>query len=197
VSFTLGVIPARGNSKRLPNKHLRQLCGKPLIQWTIEAARRSSLLDAFLVSTDSAEIGDAARKLGAPVPFLRPKELATDDAKSVDVMIHALEWFEDRFAIKPTHIMLLQPTSPLRTDVEIDHAIMMTLMFPTHDSFVTMGEDQKPNGCLYITKRDMLLLDRRIWDLSGIMWIQPYPMVDVDTFEDLLEAERYLCQRPS
>lgn len=194
--FSLGVIPARGGSKRLPGKHLRQLCGQPLIQWTLQAAKHSEL-DAFIVSTDDAVIGEFCRQQGAPVPFIRPKELATDTAKSVDVLIHALEWFEDRFSIKPTHIVLLQPTSPLRRSLEVNHALAMMDTFDKHDSFVTMSEEMKPNGCLYITKRDMLVMDRRIWDHSGIAWVQPYPMTDVDTEEDLKEAERYLCERLS
>ncbi len=169
------------------------LCGKPLIAWTIEAAQGSSL-DAIIVSTDSPLIAKVAQKAGCAVPFLRPTELATDSAKTVDVLIHAVKWFEDSF-VKPTHIVLLQPTSPLRRDLEIDHALGMVDIMPRPDSFVTMGEDLKPNGCLYITKYDMLMMDHRIWDLTGIMWVQPYPMIDVDTEEDLKEAERYLCLR--
>lgn len=192
--FSLGIVTARGGSKRLPGKHLRLLCGKPMIQYTLEAAKGSAL-DAYLVSTDDPAIAKFCSHWGAPVPFLRPPELASDSAKSVDVLLHALRWFEDRFRIEPTHVVLLQPTSPLRRLDEINHGLMMMDLFPRHDSFVSMGTDEEPNGCLYITKRDMLVMDRRIWDLSGIMWIQPYPMTDVDTFEDLLEAERHLCQR--
>ena len=191
--FSLGVIPARGGSKRLERKNIRELCGKPLIGWTIDAARHSEL-DAFLVTTDDAEIALVSMQHGSPV-IQRPAHLATDTAKSVDVLIHAVEWFEARFMVKPTHVALLQPTSPLRRHLEINHALQMLDVFNRHDSLVSMGEDMKPNGCIYVTKRDMLMMDRRIWDLSGIMWVQPYPMVDVDTYEDLLEAEKHLCGR--
>jgi len=159
-----------------------------MIQYTIEAAQRSNL-NAFLLSTDSPEIGNFALQHGCPVPFIRPPELSTDTAKSVDVLIHAVQWFEEMFK-RPTHVMLLQPTSPLRTYEEINHGLDMMRVFPNHDSFVTWNEGNEPNGCLYITKTDMLLMDRRIWDQSGIMWIQPYPMTDVDTEEDLKAKEK-------
>ena len=86
----LGVIPARGGSKGLPKKNLYPLNGKPLIAYTIEAALESELLTTIIVSTDSAEIAAVARRYKCDVPFIRPTELATDTALSVDVMKHAL-----------------------------------------------------------------------------------------------------------
>lgn len=120
----LGIIPARGGSKGLPGKNILPLLGKPLILWTIEQAFLSRYLDKIIVSTEDEEIAEIAKKNGAEVPFIRPKELATDNAKGIDVVIHAIEWFEknrDSFDL----IMLLQPTSPLRTVEDIDSAIRL------------------------------------------------------------------------
>ena len=121
----LGLITARENSKRLPGKNLKPLCGKPVLAYTIEAALASSRLDRVVVSTDGEEIASVARQLGAEVPFLRPKELASDEATSVEVMIHALSWFERQENIFPDALVLLQPTSPLRTGAHIDEAIAL------------------------------------------------------------------------
>ncbi len=118
----LGIIPARGGSKGLPGKNLLPLLGKPLIIWTIEQALLSKYLDNIIVNTDDEEIAEISKNSGVEVPFTRPKELATDNAKGIDVVIHAIEWFEknrDGFDL----IMLLQPTSPLRIVQDIDAAI--------------------------------------------------------------------------
>src|SRR5262245_42726679 len=121
----LGLITARESSKRLPGKNLKPLCGKPLISYTIEAALASSRLDRVVVSTDGEEIAAVARRWGAEVPFLRPKELATDEASSVDVMVHTLSWFQRQENASPDALVLLQPTSPLRTATHIDEAIAL------------------------------------------------------------------------
>jgi CMP-N,N'-diacetyllegionaminic acid synthase len=109
----LAVIPARGGSKRLPGKNLRLLAGKPLLVWSIEAARDVPEISDILVSTDDAPTAEAARRSGALVPWLRPAELATDTASSVDVCLHALDWYESKIG-KPDAVLLLQPTSPCR-----------------------------------------------------------------------------------
>ena len=89
---TLGIIPARGGSKRVPNKNIRLLNGKPLINYTIKAAKKSTKLDRIIVSTDSLEIADICKKSGAEVPFIRPKELAQDTTADKPVLIHAIKW---------------------------------------------------------------------------------------------------------
>lgn len=121
----LAVIPARGGSKRLPRKNVRLLGGKPLIAWAIEAAFSSGCFGRVLVSTDDREIADAAMSAGAWVPFMRPAELATDVASSVDVLVHALEWVRrapppDGFA--PAVVALIQPTSPFLRPEQIREA---------------------------------------------------------------------------
>ena len=92
----LGVIPARGSSKRFPNKNIRMLAGKPLIAWTIEAARKATRLTDFLVSSDALLIMDIAKNYGAPVPFKRPPKLATDTVRNIEVVAHALEFMETK-----------------------------------------------------------------------------------------------------
>ena len=110
----LALITARGGSKRVPGKNIRPLGGRPLIVWSIDLARGIPEICDILVSTDDAEILEIARGAGALAPWLRPAELATDSAASVDVCLHALDWYEDARG-KVDGLMLLQPTSPFRS----------------------------------------------------------------------------------
>jgi CMP-N-acetylneuraminic acid synthetase len=110
----LALIPARGGSKRLPGKNIRMLGGKPLIVWSINAARDIPEICDILVSTDDPAIAAVCKDAGASVPWLRPAELATDTASSVDVALHALDWYEAANGAVDG-ILLLQPTSPFRT----------------------------------------------------------------------------------
>lgn len=119
----VAVIPARGGSKRLPRKNLLPLGGKPLIRWSLEAARDSGVVDHLLVTSDDREILAEAEAFGA-FPLLRPAELATDTATTTDTLLHALDALEEH-AIKPGRIMLLQPTSPLRTAEDICDAVRL------------------------------------------------------------------------
>jgi len=122
---TVGLITARGGSKSIPGKNIRLLAGKPLIAWTIEAAQKSRNLCRVIVSTDDGEIAEVAKKYGAEVPFTRPSELAHDDSDHVSVVEHALKWLEETEKFDPDYILLLQPTSPLRSTGDIDAAIEM------------------------------------------------------------------------
>jgi CMP-N-acetylneuraminic acid synthetase len=121
--YVLGIIPARGGSKGLPGKNLRILGGRSLIGHAIASAREASMLSRFIVSTDSREIAEEARRHGAEVPFLRPAELASDEAGMVPVLQHAVAWLERTAAIRPNLIVTLQPTSPFRTGSDIDRTI--------------------------------------------------------------------------
>jgi len=123
----LGIIPARGGSKRIPSKNIRSLAGKPLLTWTIEATLQSRFLDAAVVSTDDAEIAEIAAEAGLPVPFMRPAELATDTATTFSVIRHALTEWEKHFEAQVDYVVVLQPTSPLRTAEHIDQAVALTL----------------------------------------------------------------------
>ncbi len=118
----LALIPARGGSKRLKNKNIYPLNGKPLIYYTIKSAIKSKVFDDIVVSTDSPEIAKVSEEFGASVPFMRSKELATDEASSTDVIIHALKIL-NKMGKRYDYFMLLQPTSPLRTHEDILSAI--------------------------------------------------------------------------
>lgn len=118
----LAIIPARGGSKRLPGKNVKELNGKPLIAWTIEAALLSSFVDTVIVSTDDIEIAEVSVAAGAEVPFIRPKSLSSDISSTVDVIRHAVEFYERREK-NFDYIVLLQPTSPLRTATHVTKAI--------------------------------------------------------------------------
>lgn len=118
----LALVPARGQSKRLPGKNIRPLAGRPLIAWTIAAARAVRGISEIVVSTDDPQTAAIAREAGASVPWLRPADLATDTASSVDVALHALDWYEQARGAAGA-LLLLQPTSPFRSAATIEQAL--------------------------------------------------------------------------
>ena len=118
----LAIIPARGGSKGLPGKNIRELCGKPLIAWSIEHAQKSKYIDDIFISTDSQEIADVAEKYGAPCPELRPDELASDTAPSSAFIVYTLELMKQR-GKSFDYFILLEPTSPLRDSEDIDNSL--------------------------------------------------------------------------
>jgi len=118
----LAIIPARGGSKGIPNKNIMAISGKPLIAYTIEAGKKSKYIDEIMVSTDSEDIKGIAHQYGAKIPFLRPKDLSNDSAKSIDVVMHAIEFYKNK-NVSFDYVILLQPTSPLRTFEHLDKAI--------------------------------------------------------------------------
>jgi N-acylneuraminate cytidylyltransferase len=118
----LALVLARGGSKRVPGKNMRMLGSRPLLLWSIEAAKGISEIVDTLVSTDDPAIAEAARGAGALVPWLRPAELASDTASSTDACIHALEWYETQVG-KVDAVLLLQPTSPFRSRKSVLHGI--------------------------------------------------------------------------
>ena len=120
----LALIAARGGSKRLVGKNLRPLGGQPLVAWSIRTATESTEACAVLVSTDDPAIADVGRAAGALVPWLRPASLATDTASSVDVALHALDWYE-RVHGSVDGLMLLQPTSPLRREETVRRGVAL------------------------------------------------------------------------
>jgi len=122
----LAIIPARSGSKRLAGKNIRILGNKPLITWSIEVAKSITSICDVLVSTDGSDIASVSQKAGASVPWIRPDVLSTDTATSVDVVLHALNWYEGRNG-KVDGVMLLQPTSPFRTAETINRGIELFL----------------------------------------------------------------------
>ena len=141
----LGLIPARGGSKRVHGKNIRSLGGRPLIAWTIEAAQRSSCIDRIVVSTDDKAIAEVALSMGADVPFLRPSHLAQDRTPGIDSVMHSLD-------VLPQfdEVLLLQPTSPLRTTEDIEGIVSLKrrLSAPAAVS-VTRVNDHPAN--MYVT----------------------------------------------
>ncbi len=121
--YILGVIPARGGSKSVPRKNLAPLNGKPMFYYTIEAAQQSKLLTHFVVSSEDEEIIKVAKSFGAPAPFVRPAELATDEAPSLPVVQHAVREVESLEGVTFDYVVLLQATSPLRNSADIDAAL--------------------------------------------------------------------------
>lgn len=118
----LGIIPARGGSKGIPNKNLRELAGKPLLAYTLETTKTSGVIDRLVLSTDSEAIAELGRKLGIEVPFIRPEELATDESPMLGVLHHAVAHVESEPWL-PDIVVLLQPSSPLRRAEHIRQAV--------------------------------------------------------------------------
>jgi len=149
----LAVIPARGGSKGVPRKNIREIAGKPLIAWTIEAAKRSALIDRLVVSTEDAEIAGIARKYGAEV-IDRPSELAGDGASTLSVLQHSLS------LIKADVVILLEPTSPVRDQGIIDACI---------EKFLQSGADNLATGMI-CTFTEYGTSSRRRQDLKGFFY---------------------------
>lgn len=149
-SNILALIPARGGSKGLPKKNIIPLAGKPLIAWTIEQALECRYIDKLVVSTDDEEIAKISKYYGAEVPFLRPKELAKDDSPTSETIKHAIKWFEEKneyFDI----IVLLEPTSPLRSKDDLDNALeLFCKNLDKSDSLISVGKVHLENP--YIMK---------------------------------------------
>ena len=137
----IGIIPARGGSKGLPGKNIKELCGKPLIGWSIESGLDSKYIDEVVVSTDSEEIALIARNFGASVPFMRPIVLASDTSTTFDAIKHTIGFYEDELHKGFDYIVLLEPTSPLREQNDIDSMIEIIIsMEEEFDAIVSLGE---------------------------------------------------------
>ncbi len=165
----LALIPARGNSKGIPRKNIKPIAGKPLIAWAIEAALCSRVLDAVVVSTEDEEIAEVARQWGAQVPFRRPPELAQDDTPGIDPVLHALEQLPD-FDV----VLLLQPTSPLRTTEDIDACISLAQDMQA-SSVVSVSKPGKHPYWMYSLGTDQRL--QTLIDVPPILRRQDLPPV--------------------
>ena len=222
----LAIIPARGGSKRLPRKNILNLCGKPLISWSIEAGLKSKYIDKVVVSSDDTEILNISNEFKVQV-IKRPNELASDTSTSFDVVQHAIDNLESY-----EYILLLQPTSPLRNENHIDKAIEILkeknadavisvcemnhnpLWSNTLDDSLSMegfisnnllnnrSQDLKKyyrlNGAIYLCKTDKLLIEKSFFLKKNIF---AYVMnsnnsIDIDTKEDFELASLYLSQKP-
>lgn len=187
----MGLIPARGGSKRCPGKNIRPLGGVPLLAWSIAAGVHSAIVDFIVVSSDDERILSVARRYGA-IPLERPVEMATDEASPYLAMMHALERYEcEAFC-------LLQPTSPFRQPIDIDKCFLAMLVKAPAAVTVTAGE-KVPNGAVYAARPNWLLetLAEGIvapFDTSIPAWsVMPAERsLDINTEEDFALAERML-----
>lgn len=219
----LGLIPARGGSKGVPNKNIRDLDGKPLIAHSIEAGQNASSIDTVVVSTDDDEIATVADQYGARVPFIRPDYLATDEAPTAPVIRHAVEYLRKQGEEYSTFV-LLQPTSPLRTEEHIDEAYSkyvrsdidsLISAYPTYDTrwqqtpegakeqnYTRAGkrrQDRDPeyviNGAVYVTDvANFMETEKIITGKTGIYEMSERKSVDIDTPFDLWLAEQILSE---
>lgn len=209
----LAVVPARGGSKGLVGKNIKNLRGKPLITWTLELANQCDLIDKVVVSTDDAKIASIAAKAGAEVPFIRPSELATDTASTKDVLLHCIKSLEEQFDI----LVVLQPTTPLRTNTTLVKSIK--LCAEKNKSVVSISENTKPvewmfykegdgieyvieqedkpmrrqdckpvyyvNGSVYCIPIVQFMSGSELFDKSSLTVISPHnESVDIDTLKD-------------
>ena len=187
----LGIIPARGGSKRIPDKNLKHIAGKPLIAWTIEAANEASRLTRCVLSTDNENIAQVAIDWGAYV-VRRPDEFATDEATSWAVCKHALDWMGHDYDL----VALLHPTSPIRDPKHIDDAIEF-LWNSEHDTLASVSYRKRTythNASLYLMRRTWLLANPgKHYDDNTVPFLMDRRhSVDIDDELDLKIAELFL-----
>jgi len=180
----VATICARGGSKGIPRKNIRLLCGQPLLVHTIEAAKKCKLINRIIVSTDDHEIAEIAREAGAEVPFLRPKELALDHIAKLPVIKHAIQFLESQEGYRADIIVDLDPTSPLRTEKDIEACIRM-VMTGEADNVISVTEARKNpyfnmveiiDGKVQLVKQlDHLIMRRQeapeVYDLNASIYV--------------------------
>jgi len=149
----LALITARGGSRGVPRKNLRALAEKPLIAWTIEAALGSRFCDRVVLSSEDEEIISVAKSFGCDVPFVRPKNLAADDSSSVDVATHCIESLRESY----DYLVLLQPTSPMRTSADIDEALQYCLSNSASSCASVSDACKHPAWCFYLDQSSRLV----------------------------------------
>ncbi|MGM9804350.1 MAG: cytidylyltransferase domain-containing protein [Muribaculaceae bacterium] len=179
---TLYVIPARGGSKGIPGKNIKPLCGKPLIAYSIEVARQLAPDCDICVSTDDPAIANVAEQMGLKVPFLRPEYLATDRSGTHEVLLHALDFYAKQ-GVNYDTMVLLQPTSPMRTADDVRRAL--DVYSPDIDMVVTVKEaetnpyyncyETDADGFLHMSKGDGSYVRRqdapRAWEYNGAVYV--------------------------
>ena len=192
----LAIIPARGGSKGLPGKNIKEMCGKPLIAWSIEHAQKSKYVDEIFISTDSREIADVAERFGAPCPELRPEFLARDTAPSSEFIVYTLEKM-NQLGKRFDYFILLEPTSPLRDVEDVDRSIEMLVNSPESESIVGVAMSgtvhpaymviKGPNGYLEALMPEQQSLRRQ--DLPDVYFFEG--SVYVSTVEAFLKKRTF------
>ena len=218
----IGIVPARGGSKRLPGKNIKLCAGRPLLAWTAQAAK-ASRLDRVILSTDNEAIAKLGRDCGLEVPFLRPSELAADETPMLPVIANLLEWLTRTWG-EPRSLVLLQPTSPLRLPRHIDEALdlleqsgaetVVSVTDPEADSnpakLMRQASDgsvaranARSDGRLVLRNGPAILANTpaviRMAKLYGEptvgYYMAPADSVDIDNDEDFRRAESLLLRR--
>ena len=219
----VAIIPARGGSKGIPRKNIKELDGKPLIAYIIETALKVEELDRVIVSTEDEEIAEIAKKCGAEVPFIRPEELAKDETPTLPVLQHTVKYLEEKESYRPDIIVLLYATSPLLKAERVSEAIRM-LKEGEFESILSVVEDKghywlekdgkyermypkivknrqftiplfKENGAIYVYKRDILMKGGIMDDTTrGLLIMQRDESIDVDEPIDF-EIAKLLMRR--
>lgn len=175
----LALIPARGGSKSIPYKNIYPLLGKPLVAYTIEAAKAAKLVNRVIVSTDDDKIAKVARKHGAEVPFMRPKKHARDRTPDLPVFQHAVRWLARHENYHPAIIVHLWPTSPLRFGEHIDKAIKLLMANPDADSVRSVSSPPQTPFKMWLVRgmrRPMMPLLARNYPRLFSRAIKPYAL---------------------
>ena len=150
------VIPARKGSKGIPNKNLQFIGGKPMLQYTLEAAKKSKEIDLVILSSDDQNAMRLAKKSGIDAPFMRPEQYARDASVTTDVIFHALAWYKESRNCYPNFVICLQPTSPFRTAQDIDDSVRMIKKSGV-DSLISVCEvSQHPSDCICLDQEGMI-----------------------------------------
>lgn len=212
----IAIIPARSGSKGIPNKNLAMFGGRPLLEWTIEAALKSGRFDHVVISTDSQVIANAAKQMGGDVPFLRPENLALDTSPTMPAVLHALSHYD------ASTVVLLQPTSPLRTAIDIRAALDLHFatgrpvvsvtaakpwLFTKSSSgaleavtrLVAQRQNESvfaPNGAIYIAQAERLREGQTWWDAPVAYEMPAERSIDIDAPIDMIIGEALMAGSP-
>lgn len=217
----LAVIPARGGSKGLPGKNIKPLAGKPMLAYSIEEAQKSKYIQKIIVSSDDSNIIEVAKNFGAET-IARPFELAKDDTPTTPVLLHAIKYLHDTEGYNPDLVLVLQPTSPLRTVRHIDETVEKFLK-GDFDSMISVKFDYKPrfefdengllmqaekrvprqlrkptvieNGALYLINADLIKDNEIIGKKIGYYEMDYLSSIDIDTITDFTLAEQIILNR--
>jgi N-acylneuraminate cytidylyltransferase len=203
----LVVIPARGSSKGVPGKNIKLLGDKPLIQYTIDAAREVFEDEDILVSTDSEDIRETVINLGLDVPFLRPEALATDTAGTYDVLLHAIDFMEKK-GIKNETLILLQPTSPFRTSEHIKEAFklydkeldMVVSVKETQSNPYYVLKEENEEGFLETSKSGNFKTRQecpKVWELNGAIYIIKIKTLKEKPISQFTKVKKYIMDEIS
>lgn len=180
---SLYIIPARGGSKGIPRKNIKPLAGIPLIHYSIEVARTLADDEHIIVTTDDDEIAQVARETGLPVPYMRPAHLATDTAGSREVILDAMDYADSK-GIVYDNVVLLQPTSPLRTAEDVEKALelyspevdmVVSVVEANANPYYNCFETDATTGYLHVSKGDGRITRRqdapRVWEYNGAVYV--------------------------